>query len=909
MIDDNQKSKNQYQGAQWVRADFHLHSPGAFSFKFPDGVNLDKDRDQIIDQFVRQLDSQDIRVAAITDYQGVRAEWFTPIQNAARQRGIVVYPGAELSIKQGKHGLHILAIFPYDADTGTVNMAIQALDAKPHEPLIGKDGKHRDIDLAKNIKDALPTLRDLTHALLISAHPGNDDGLFKSCRPGDAAEIIQSVQFDAIESFGESERRKVMSTGVLSQDFVNRIAGVEFSDCHALDEIGAKAHQDGTRRATYLKLSVRDDLRAVRLALHDPQILVRTGEKPTAGYTHFERLEVEGSGFLGGLNLVFSPELNVLVGGRGVGKSATLEIIRYVLNMVSYSPTEYRDSLVQYALGSGGKARLYVEQAVKPNVFRKYRFDRVWGEDTRVFELDPEREIFLAPADVLGDQEGPLYFGQREIYDVTRHESQRLRLLDEITGRQARSQIQQVQKLENQLRDNARSILEKRRKLREREEIEQSLKEIEHKIELYRRYGLVEKLREATTLTADEQRLTSAYQTVESAMVEWQESGDYWKNRWISVSQQLLAAESVQKNLLVKANQIIDELRDHLAEIFKQGENYLGDADQKLHVLFHQWQEARQPLDEEIRKVKQEIGTQSLDPDELIRLTTDQSRLEPLLRALDAIQRELGQLEDERKTLLSRLREARHQVWVVRNRQAQEITLRLGERATIKVEYKGQQNAFVERLANFFRGSGIDRKSLERIALAGPAVDGITIAEKVCEGQHTLESEFGVTPTKAQQICTFLTEDEGRLLDLQLLAPEDAVQVYLNLDGKSRPLEKLSDGQRATAMLLLLLVQEERLLIVDQPEDDLDNRFIYDDIVRILREQKGKRQLLAATHNPNIPVLGNAELILALEASANQAAVIIQGAIDRQEIQGFVRDVMEGGEDAFRRRAQKYGWF
>jgi ABC-type cobalamin/Fe3+-siderophores transport system ATPase subunit len=155
---------------------------------------------------------------------------------------------------------------------------------------------------------------------------------------------------------------------------------------------------------------------------------------------------------------------------------------------------------------------------------------------------------------------------------------------------------------------------------------------------------------------------------------------------------------------------------------------------------------------------------------------------------------------------------------------------------------------------------------------------------------------------------SYLLEDEGRLFSLQLLAPDDAVEVSLRLNDNYHPLEKLSAGQRATAMLLLLLAQEDRLLLVDQPEDDLDNRFIYEDVVQILRDQKGRRQLLAATHNPNIPVLAHAELIVALEASESKATVIAEGAIDKHDIQKFVRDVMEGGEDAFQRRAEKYGW-
>jgi DNA repair ATPase RecN len=90
--------------------------------------------------------------------------------------------------------------------------------------------------------------------------------------------------------------------------------------------------------------------------------------------------------------------------------------------------------------------------------------------------------------------------------------------------------------------------------------------------------------------------------------------------------------------------------------------------------------------------------------------------------------------------------------------------------------------------------------------------------------------------------------------------------------------------------------------------DDLDNRFIYEDIVRILRTQKGTRQIIVATHNPNIPVLGDAELIVALEASERKAYVREQGAVDRESVREAVKKIMEGGEEAFRRRAEKYGW-
>jgi len=116
-----------------------------------------------------------------------------------------------------------------------------------------------------------------------------------------------------------------------------------------------------------------------------------------------------------------------------------------------------------------------------------------------------------------------------------------------------------------------------------------------------------------------------------------------------------------------------------------------------------------------------------------------------------------------------------------------------------------------------------------------------------------------------------------------------------------------------TAILRLLFALQGRILILDQPEDDLDNRFVYEDIVQILREQKGitdpqyRRQIIAATHNPNIPVIGDAELVLAIEAQEGQAHAIGRASIDEKGIRELIKMIMEGGEEAFQRRAEKYG--
>ena len=112
---------------------------------------------------------------------------------------------------------------------------------------------------------------------------------------------------------------------------------------------------------------------------------------------------------------------------------------------------------------------------------------------------------------------------------------------------------------------------------------------------------------------------------------------------------------------------------------------------------------------------------------------------------------------------------------------------------------------------------------------------------------------------------------------------------------------------------MLVFALRHRPLVLDQPEDDLDNRFVYEDVVALLREEKGlsepsrRRQMIAATHNANIPVLGDAELVLALEAGEDRCQVMGRASIDDGRTRAQIKSLLEGGDEAFRRRAEKYG--
>ena len=129
-----------------------------------------------------------------------------------------------------------------------------------------------------------------------------------------------------------------------------------------------------------------------------------------------------------------------------------------------------------------------------------------------------------------------------------------------------------------------------------------------------------------------------------------------------------------------------------------------------------------------------------------------------------------------------------------------------------------------------------------------------------------------------------------------------------------KSMEDLSTGQKATAIILLLLLESGAPLIIDQPEDDLDNFFIAEGIVPRMREEKLRRQFIFSTHNANIPVLGDAELIIGLKAVGEAAEGYGEipsdwmGSIDNPQVRLNVEKILEGGKEAFETRRAKYGF-
>ncbi len=292
-------------------------------------------------------------------------------------------------------------------------------------------------------------------------------------------------------------------------------------------------------------------------------------------------------------------------------------------------------------------------------------------------------------------------------------------------------------------------------------------------------------------------------------------------------------------------------------------------------------------------------------------LLTQIEQIRPKQMALQSRQMQIDALYSQRKKLLLEL----DQQTSARGSAMQQSVKRLNRKLEQKVRLALTAEGNRQVLVDFLNACNMEGIGLKRLvwALEGefsPASLAATIRND--EWGVTLSVDLGLTDAVVKALCRL---PERSLLALEELVIPDTMAIELNVthgerDAQFRSIEELSTGQQCTAVLHLLLLDNEDPLILDQPEDNLDNAFIADRIVAELRRAKLNRQFLFATHNANIPVFGDAEWIGVLSVEDNQGVILPeqQGAIDVPAVQKLAADILEGGKSAFNQRREKYGF-
>jgi hypothetical protein len=284
-------------------------------------------------------------------------------------------------------------------------------------------------------------------------------------------------------------------------------------------------------------------------------------------------------------------------------------------------------------------------------------------------------------------------------------------------------------------------------------------------------------------------------------------------------------------------------------------------------------------------------------------LEAAQQRAAALKEHATNLERRATEVDERRERELDRLDTLRETRVNAREQAATFLNSRLGPKIRVTVNRFGSVADYSNALTEALRGSGLQYNVL------APDLAPIISPRELASAAEDNEPEriveiTGIALDRAQRLATHLrqvgTEDI-------LTAPlGDTVQLALLDGGTYKPAETLSVGQRCTVVLPIILTHTERVLIVDQPEDNLDNSFIAETLVKALRNRASTSQLIFATHNPNVPVLAEADNVIYMTSDGKRGDVSHAGVLDDVASVRAISDVMEGGREAFETRAAFY---
>ena len=263
-----------------------------------------------------------------------------------------------------------------------------------------------------------------------------------------------------------------------------------------------------------------------------------------------------------------------------------------------------------------------------------------------------------------------------------------------------------------------------------------------------------------------------------------------------------------------------------------------------------------------------------------------------------------SELEKRQKTI-STVRDQKDRIRVLREKKAKEFSARLGRTVTIDLVPDGNTADYETFISSVMKGRYMSReviqqlcKSIYRWALAEYL--RVRDHEKICNLSH-------IDQRWSKMLIEVLNSEPERIINLEAVPMEDLLEIKYKVGDQYKPLEKLSTGQKATVIVLLSMIEGKEPIVFDQPEDALYTPFIYDDVVKTLKEEKETRQFIFATHNSNLAIGGDTDYGIVLDSTADQTQITTSGGLDDNDTRNAMLIVLEGGEKALRVRIEKFG--
>ena len=827
-----------------------------------------------------------ISVVGLADHGNV--ENIDALRKVLEPHGIVVFPGFEIS---SNDKTHYVCLFSEDTEAQDLERYLGRLvpNARPGDGT--SPSRLSSEDLISEV--------DRIGGFIFAAHCTQDSGLLKN----KLNHVWKLPGLRAAQIPGDVEGLANVENGFYKKVILNKNDAYRRERPMAIINAKDVAKPEDLEQpgATCLIKMTRPSFSAFKVAFLDPESRIRlNSQKESCPVGKIVSMKVSG-GYLDGLHVDFSDHLNTVIGGRGTGKSTLLECIRYALDFPpkGKQALKIHNDIIEENLGkSAGKVELVVVSSSQNG--KQYTVSRSFKKSPVVYDSDGNESAFY-PRDLLP---GIDIYGQNEIYELAQDESSRLKLLDRFLPQEGECEAK-IFDINNRLVDNRQRLEKSFSDLDDVRAEVNNLPKLEEQLRSYEDLGVKEKLAKSSLL-ARERQISKAAKDRMNSLSEALDSfcGSLPELSFISDEAILDAPDKEQ---LIAMRTILENSAQGIGAYVIKMRTLLDEASLQLSAQYDAWLKAIHEHEADLEKVLRALPNMAGKSGQEVgvaykRLMGEIERIKLMKARVVSGEEKTGYLEEERRNLLDELFNLRKSRIQVLTKSAKWLNKRLDGKIKVEIVPEADRSP----LMKFLLECGLEKVGEKRLAWIKEAetIDPLSLAQSIRKGPEELQGKWKVTPMVAEALARL---SPSKLMDLEELELEHRADIFLNVshvqgEKEFRSLDRLSTGQQCTAILHMLLLGDSDPLLVDQPEDNLDNAFIADRIVSELREAKMCRQFMFATHNANIPVFGDAEWIGVFSG----CGLNDQGSIDVPAIRDKVASILEGGRSAFIQRKEKY---
>jgi energy-coupling factor transporter ATP-binding protein EcfA2 len=906
-------------GSKWWKFDLHTHTPAS---KACFGGQCKPD-EWLLGHMRAGIDC-----VGITDHNS--GEWIDVLsqtiadptfQTHPAYRNIHIFPGVELSTYEGYHALVL-----FDLGKGTADIH-SFIDSVKYRGEKGLSDKNIEMDIFEVIEEV-----SKRNGLIIPAHVDEKNGFFIEWAKKELRPLLECDQIIAMEL----RNANYQLPGIYSELGVNwtMILG---SDCHF-----PNADRFPGSHFTWVKMS-NPSLDGLRLALFDGKLSIRRSDEQTVdpntvhGNSQIKSIKIAEAVYIGRgtpFELSFSPWLNCIVGGRGTGKSTLLEFIRIALMRDNELPEDLQKELTKYCKVKTDRLDdgLLLENSTFEVDYEKdgETFKIIWQQNSghlSILQLSDTGE-WIVTEGVIAQRFPISVYSQKQIYELARKPRALLRIIDESASVNYHSWKDEWNSTVNKYIEIKAKVRQLQIKIEEESRLKGELADVLRKIKLFENTGHADTLKKY-------QRCLQIATAIENWENYWNTIGDDLRSLKTKINfadlnfderAPLSSAETglIEHSKVIK--QKLESIANEIDALATKTEECITEWQQ--NGKYTEWSVEHKGIIETYELLKKKLEEEGVkDSNEYENLVKDRQRVEKEIDNINKVKIELTGKLGEATTILTELKKLRKNLTqkrvaflqtVLNNNQHVRINvLPYDDKDNVEAEFRKligkEDNSFSgdigvpgkpEGLLGNLYSNGINLKKDNAEAINLKVID----FESRLDAMKVRIKEIAngsINDLQDRRFGSAITKLSAESFDhIDCWYPEDSlgVEYCTTSAGKWRPIAEGSPGQKTAALLAFLFSYGKEPLLLDQPEDDLDNQLIYDLIVTQLREIKRNRQVIIVSHNANIVVNGDAELVVSLASPNGRSAKSCNGGLQEVNVRKEVCTVMEGGADAFRQR-------